>query len=175
MEEAKEKIEKVTVEYYFKCCLIKLKDYPFFGVLALIISSLLGHGLPPTLSPTPEDVSLKVKGEYTGREDSILNSEPMEMRQREPAILYGCRQEYGEYDSMEPEKHSGPYDLIRPPGGKLNCDICGLGCVSVNVLMVHKRSHTGNDFWTHCKPKVCMESIWSGKFYHFHKVWQDIR
>nr|XP_020654971.1 zinc finger protein Aiolos isoform X3 [Pogona vitticeps] len=90
-----------------------------------------------------EDGSLKVKGEHTEKEDGVLNSEPMEMRQREPAILYSCRQEYGEYDSMELEKHSGPYDLIRPPGGKLNCDTCGLGCVSLNVLMVHKRSHTG--------------------------------
>ncbi|XP_061628191.1 zinc finger protein Aiolos-like isoform X1 [Phyllopteryx taeniolatus] len=29
------------------------------------------------------------------------------------------------------------------PMGKLNCDICGLSCVSINVLLVHKRSHTG--------------------------------
>ncbi|XP_029910493.1 zinc finger protein Aiolos-like isoform X2 [Myripristis murdjan] len=29
------------------------------------------------------------------------------------------------------------------PAGKLNCDICGLSCVSINVLLVHKRSHTG--------------------------------
>lgn len=29
------------------------------------------------------------------------------------------------------------------PPGKLNCDICGLSCVSINVLLVHKRSHTG--------------------------------
>ncbi|XP_061536100.1 zinc finger protein Aiolos-like isoform X3 [Phycodurus eques] len=28
------------------------------------------------------------------------------------------------------------------PMGKLNCDICGLSCVSINVLLVHKRSHT---------------------------------
>lgn len=27
--------------------------------------------------------------------------------------------------------------------GKLNCDICGMSCVSINVLLVHKRSHTG--------------------------------
>ncbi|KAL1006007.1 hypothetical protein UPYG_G00066720 [Umbra pygmaea] len=27
--------------------------------------------------------------------------------------------------------------------GKLNCDVCGLSCVSINVLLVHKRSHTG--------------------------------
>ena len=26
---------------------------------------------------------------------------------------------------------------------KLNCDICGLSCISINVLLVHKRSHTG--------------------------------
>lgn len=31
---------------------------------------------------------------------------------------------------------------IQAPG-KLNCDICGLSCVSINVLLVHKRSHTG--------------------------------
>ncbi|KAM9314045.1 zinc finger protein Aiolos-like isoform 2-T4 [Pholidichthys leucotaenia] len=27
--------------------------------------------------------------------------------------------------------------------GKLTCDICGLSCISINVLLVHKRSHTG--------------------------------
>ncbi|MED6279593.1 hypothetical protein CHARACLAT_002334 [Characodon lateralis] len=30
-----------------------------------------------------------------------------------------------------------------PTQGKLNCDICGLSCISINVLLVHKRSHTG--------------------------------
>ncbi|XP_072319518.1 zinc finger protein Aiolos-like [Eucyclogobius newberryi] len=30
-----------------------------------------------------------------------------------------------------------------PSQGKLSCDICGLSCVSINVLLVHKRSHTG--------------------------------
>ncbi|XP_005746086.1 zinc finger protein Aiolos-like [Pundamilia nyererei] len=29
------------------------------------------------------------------------------------------------------------------PTGKLSCDICGLSCISINVLLVHKRSHTG--------------------------------
>ncbi|XP_062994845.1 zinc finger protein Aiolos [Elgaria multicarinata webbii] len=89
-----------------------------------------------------EDVLIKVKGEYTEKEDGVLKSEEMEAR-GEPEILYNCRREYGEYDSIELERHSGPYDLVRPTSGKLNCDICGLGCVSLNVLMVHKRSHTG--------------------------------
>lgn len=36
--------------------------------------------------------------------------------------------------------------------GKLNCDICGLSCVSINVLLVHKRSHTGE--YGNNKPKA---------------------
>lgn len=32
-----------------------------------------------------------------------------------------------------------------PTQGKLSCDICGLSCISINVLLVHKRSHTGKD------------------------------
>lgn len=28
---------------------------------------------------------------------------------------------------------------------KFSCDICGLSCISINVLLVHKRSHTGKD------------------------------
>lgn len=32
----------------------------------------------------------------------------------------------------------------RMPNGKLKCDICGMICIGPNVLMVHKRSHTGD-------------------------------
>ncbi|NXR53243.1 IKZF4 protein, partial [Hippolais icterina] len=38
-----------------------------------------------------------------------------------------------------PEQPGG----IRLPNGKLKCDICGMVCIGPNVLMVHKRSHTG--------------------------------
>ncbi|KAG7238270.1 hypothetical protein INR49_030981 [Caranx melampygus] len=31
----------------------------------------------------------------------------------------------------------------RLPNGKLKCDVCGMICIGPNVLMVHKRSHTG--------------------------------
>lgn len=46
--------------------------------------------------------------------------------------------------------------------GKLNCDICGLSCVSINVLLVHKRSHTGEYRNTPRKPDLkhkCCNSI----------------
>ncbi|XP_067097044.1 zinc finger protein Eos-like [Osmerus mordax] len=36
-----------------------------------------------------------------------------------------------------------PAGAIRLPNGKLKCDICGMICIGPNVLMVHKRSHTG--------------------------------
>ncbi|XP_035517706.1 zinc finger protein Eos-like isoform X1 [Morone saxatilis] len=36
-----------------------------------------------------------------------------------------------------------PAGATRMPNGKLKCDICGMICIGPNVLMVHKRSHTG--------------------------------
>lgn len=37
-----------------------------------------------------------------------------------------------------------PTEATRMPNGKLKCDICGMICIGPNVLMVHKRSHTGD-------------------------------
>lgn len=42
--------------------------------------------------------------------------------------------------------------------GKLNCDICGLSCVSINVLLVHKRSHTGEHRNTAPMPDLKLNS-----------------
>uniref|UniRef100_A0A4W5NT11 IKAROS family zinc finger 4 n=1 Tax=Hucho hucho TaxID=62062 RepID=A0A4W5NT11_9TELE len=47
---------------------------------------------------------------------------------------------YRELASPEPMSPGG---AIRLPNGKLKCDICGMICIGPNVLMVHKRSHTG--------------------------------
>ncbi|KAK6470186.1 zinc finger protein Aiolos-like [Huso huso] len=49
--------------------------------------------------------------------------------------------EYNDYDGAQ--NQASPYAGSRASSGKLNCDICGLACVSLNVLLVHKRSHTG--------------------------------
>ncbi|NXL84863.1 IKZF3 protein, partial [Alectura lathami] len=89
---------------------------------------------------------VKVKGEYSDREESALNSEPMENPEESeipPEIPYSYPREYSEYESIKLDRHSGSYDHVRPASGKMNCDICGLACISLNVLMVHKRSHTG--------------------------------
>lgn len=39
--------------------------------------------------------------------------------------------------------HSVSPGPIRLPNGKLQCEVCGMVCIGPNVLMVHKRSHTG--------------------------------
>uniref|UniRef100_A0A3Q3GSM3 IKAROS family zinc finger 4 n=1 Tax=Kryptolebias marmoratus TaxID=37003 RepID=A0A3Q3GSM3_KRYMA len=46
---------------------------------------------------------------------------------------------YRELTNPEPM----PSGATRLPNGKLKCDICGMICIGPNVLMVHKRSHTG--------------------------------
>ena len=51
----------------------------------------------------------------------------------------GTGVERGHIYSIKPGS-PGP---IRLPNGKLQCDVCGMICIGPNVLMVHKRSHTG--------------------------------
>ncbi|XP_032727407.1 zinc finger protein Aiolos isoform X2 [Lontra canadensis] len=97
--------------------------------------------------PTNEDEdlgedSMKVKDEYTERDENILKPEPMG-NVEEPEIPYGYSREYNEYENIKLERHVVSYDSSRPTSGKMNCDVCGLSCISFNVLMVHKRSHTG--------------------------------
>uniref|UniRef100_A0A667WHF9 IKAROS family zinc finger 4 n=1 Tax=Myripristis murdjan TaxID=586833 RepID=A0A667WHF9_9TELE len=46
------------------------------------------------------------------------------------------------YNEMATPKPASP-GPIRLPNGKLQCDVCGMICIGPNVLMVHKRTHTG--------------------------------
>ncbi|XP_062400273.1 DNA-binding protein Ikaros-like isoform X2 [Sardina pilchardus] len=56
---------------------------------------------------------------------------------------------YAKYDSPTPPDGggltgwNGSQRTAQGSSSKLTCDICGLACVSLNVLLVHKRSHTG--------------------------------
>uniref|UniRef100_A0A7N5P1J3 IKAROS family zinc finger 3 n=1 Tax=Ailuropoda melanoleuca TaxID=9646 RepID=A0A7N5P1J3_AILME len=102
--------------------------------------------------PTNEDEdlgddSMKVKDEYSERDENILKPEPMGNAE-EPEIPYSYSREYNEYENIKLERHVVSYDSSRPTSGKMNCDVCGLSCISFNVLMVHKRSHTGEK--RHC-------------------------
>ncbi|XP_041860895.1 zinc finger protein Eos isoform X2 [Melanotaenia boesemani] len=46
------------------------------------------------------------------------------------------------YNEMAAPNSASP-GPIRLPNGKLQCEVCGMICIGPNVLMVHKRSHTG--------------------------------
>ncbi|KAG9474112.1 hypothetical protein GDO78_004422 [Eleutherodactylus coqui] len=59
-------------------------------------------------------------------------------------LSYGYGAECAPYTSIQLEHRNTSYDVSRPVNlAKLYCDICGLACNSFNVLLVHKRSHTG--------------------------------
>uniref|UniRef100_A0A8D2JI72 IKAROS family zinc finger 3 n=1 Tax=Sciurus vulgaris TaxID=55149 RepID=A0A8D2JI72_SCIVU len=88
------------------------------------------------------DDSMKVKDEYSERDENVLKPEPLGNAE-EPEIPYNYAREYNEYENIKLERHVVSYDSGRPTSGKMNCDVCGLSCISFNVLMVHKRSHTG--------------------------------
>ncbi|XP_074537846.1 zinc finger protein Eos [Halichoeres trimaculatus] len=52
------------------------------------------------------------------------------------------RERAGIYNEMISSNPASP-GPIRLPNGKLQCEVCGMVCIGPNVLMVHKRSHTG--------------------------------
>uniref|UniRef100_A0A8C1GIJ6 IKAROS family zinc finger 4 n=1 Tax=Cyprinus carpio TaxID=7962 RepID=A0A8C1GIJ6_CYPCA len=58
-------------------------------------------------------------------------------------IVGGTRGQAGSGCGEMANSESASPGPIRLPNGKLKCDICGMICIGPNVLMVHKRSHTG--------------------------------
>ncbi|XP_029012907.1 zinc finger protein Eos isoform X2 [Betta splendens] len=87
-------------------------------------------GGPPAENPEPEKDS--------GRRDD--GGDPV---QEGGAEFCGAeRDRAGLYNEVGGAKAS-PSGPIRLPNGKLQCEVCGMICIGPNVLMVHKRSHTG--------------------------------
>ncbi|OCT62074.1 hypothetical protein XELAEV_18043158mg [Xenopus laevis] len=85
---------------------------------------------------------VKIKDEFC-----TINKESVEVEAMDPPERTDLAYDYGSdcapYDSIQLSRHAAPFDMSRPGLGKLYCDICGLACNSLNVLLVHKRSHTG--------------------------------
>ncbi|KAM9387987.1 DNA-binding protein Ikaros isoform 5-T5 [Phaethornis superciliosus] len=110
--------------------------------------------------PVPEDLSTSTGGQQNAKNERILagnikietqsdeeNGRACEMNGEE------CAEDLRMLDASREKmngSHNGPGSKamsgvggIRLPNGKLKCDICGIICIGPNVLMVHKRSHTG--------------------------------
>ncbi|KAM6231176.1 zinc finger protein Eos isoform 3-T3 [Spheniscus humboldti] len=86
--------------------------------------------------------SIKVEM-YSDEEASRLLSQDDRMLEKEDSVIVedSLSEPLGYCDGTGQEPHSP--GGIRLPNGKLKCDICGMVCIGPNVLMVHKRSHTG--------------------------------
>lgn len=80
---------------------------------------------------------------YSDEEASRLLSQDERMLEKEDSVIVedSLSEPLGYCDGTGQEPHSP--GGIRLPNGKLKCDICGMVCIGPNVLMVHKRSHTG--------------------------------
>ncbi|XP_037226721.1 zinc finger protein Eos isoform X1 [Falco rusticolus] len=86
--------------------------------------------------------SIKVEM-YSDEEASRLLSQDDRLLEKEDSVIVedSLSEPLGYCDGTGQEPHSP--GGIRLPNGKLKCDICGMVCIGPNVLMVHKRSHTG--------------------------------
>ncbi|XP_039767646.1 DNA-binding protein Ikaros isoform X7 [Ornithorhynchus anatinus] len=110
--------------------------------------------------PVPEDLSTSSGGQQNSKNERVLagnvkvetqsdeeNGRACEMNGEECAEDLRMLDASGEKMNGSPSdqggKALGGVGGIRLPNGKLKCDICGIICIGPNVLMVHKRSHTG--------------------------------
>lgn len=95
--------------------------------------------------PFPENsVKAELCSEEKSSQSNNRESDRMELMEEGSAEQAGLGQGnfYSELGTSKSASSPGP---IRLPSGKLQCDVCGIICIGPNVLMVHKRSHTGDE------------------------------
>ncbi|XP_060728361.1 DNA-binding protein Ikaros isoform X2 [Tachysurus vachellii] len=116
--------------------------------------------------PVPEDLSTSTGLQHNNRNDkptacnikvearsdeenglaAEMNGEEEECVAEDLRMLDGSGAKVNGSHAGPDSKPAPTYPMaggIRLPNGKLKCDICGIVCIGPNVLMVHKRSHTG--------------------------------
>nr|XP_015217826.1 PREDICTED: zinc finger protein Aiolos-like isoform X3 [Lepisosteus oculatus] len=96
---------------------------------------------PSATDADADPVEVQVKNER--EEEYVRSEEGGECREEADADQYLSPLDYARYENSPADGSAGSYLGSRAGSGKLSCDICGLACVSLNVLLVHKRSHTG--------------------------------
>uniref|UniRef100_A0A673BQW5 Zinc finger protein Eos-like n=1 Tax=Sphaeramia orbicularis TaxID=375764 RepID=A0A673BQW5_9TELE len=76
------------------------------------------------------------------RDDSRMDDKGDSMEEGSAEYAPAGRDRVSVYNEMA-STNAGSPGPIRLPNGKLQCEVCGMICIGPNVLMVHKRSHTG--------------------------------
>jgi len=105
--------------------------------------------LPPPSTPPPPlpsfpacNIKVEARGEEeNGRACATMNG--VEEEECAEDLRVAGAEVAGSPPGPEARAFSSAAGGIRLPNGKLKCDICGIVCIGPNVLMVHKRSHTG--------------------------------
>lgn len=88
-------------------------------------------------------VANSIKVELYSDEDPGRSTEDERVERVDEGCLEQGSEAVGGYRELtNPETMQA--GATRLPNGKLKCDICGMICIGPNVLMVHKRSHTGD-------------------------------
>ncbi|XP_069472023.1 zinc finger protein Helios isoform X3 [Ambystoma mexicanum] len=101
-----------------------------------------GHHASPGHMTSTNSVKLEIQS------DEELDRKPLSRDGRIPNHDEGSSPEepLSESNGLADGRDSQELSLeggIRLPNGKLKCDVCDMVCIGPNVLMVHKRSHTG--------------------------------
>lgn len=78
------------------------------------------------------------------RDDSRKDGRGEPMEEANAEFTAAGRDRGSIYSEMASPNAASP-GPIRLPNGKLQCEVCGMICIGPNVLMVHKRSHTGEN------------------------------
>ncbi|XP_040395456.1 zinc finger protein Eos isoform X3 [Cygnus olor] len=110
------------------------------AIVGPVVSTPNSQHSSPSRSLSANSIKVEM---YSDEEASRLLSQDERMLEKEDSVIVedSLSEPLGYCDGTGQEPHSP--GGIRLPNGKLKCDICGMVCIGPNVLMVHKRSHTG--------------------------------
>ncbi|KAF4090286.1 hypothetical protein AMELA_G00050160 [Ameiurus melas] len=99
-----------------------------------------------TDKPTACNIKVEARSDEENGLAAEMNGEEEECVAEDLRMLDGSGAKVNGSHAGPDSKPAPSYPMaggIRLPNGKLKCDICGIVCIGPNVLMVHKRSHTG--------------------------------
>ncbi|XP_007909634.1 zinc finger protein Eos isoform X1 [Callorhinchus milii] len=115
-------------------------DKEFSGAMGPTVSTPNSQHSSPSRSLSANSIKVEM---YSDEEAGRLLAQEDGVSDKEEAVLAdeSLLDPLGFCEGVGQGPHSP--GGIRLPNGKLKCDLCGMVCIGPNVLMVHKRSHTG--------------------------------
>ncbi|XP_053326957.1 zinc finger protein Helios isoform X5 [Spea bombifrons] len=101
-----------------------------------------GQHSSPTHMASTNSVKMEMQSDEESDRKPLRRDTPIRVQEDESGLDESLAETNGISDTRINQELSLDGG-IRLPNGKLKCDVCGMVCIGPNVLMVHKRSHTG--------------------------------